>query len=350
MMDECFASDKNANHASKSKWIIRMEIDKETLLDKNITMDDIHFAIKNSEYGKSIHCVYSDYNMDKLVFRIRIIGVMQILKKKKTANPLDQSDNIFLLKNLQDSLMNDIILRGITNITNVTPRKLQNMLIKEDGAYTKKDLWVLDTTGTNLLDTLALDFIDYKRTYSNDIKEVFEVLGIEATRQIIYNELVDVMDFSDIYINYHHLSVLCDRMTLTKNLVSIYRTGILNDDIGPIAKATFEVHTEVFLNAARHGDFDHMRGVSSNIMCGQFGHYGTNSFRMVLDLKEIESHVDDVDIVVKDRNEEIEESFGYAQTEKSDVCSKKNIEIQNNISNILDNGVGVCDDDYDLGL
>ena len=50
-----------------SKWIIRIEVDAEILLDKNITMDDIHFAIKNSSYGSKIHCVYSDYNNDKLI-------------------------------------------------------------------------------------------------------------------------------------------------------------------------------------------------------------------------------------------------------------------------------------------
>ena len=50
-----------------------MEIIPEKLLDKNITMDDIHFALKNSSYGDKIHCVYSDYNSDKLVFRISSI-------------------------------------------------------------------------------------------------------------------------------------------------------------------------------------------------------------------------------------------------------------------------------------
>ena len=138
------------------------------------------------------------------------------------------------MKNFQDTLLNNIVLRGISNIDNVAPRKLQNSIIKEEGKYTKKDTWVLDTTGSNLLDILALDYIDYKRTISNDIKEVFFVLGIEAARETIYNEFSEVMEFSDVYINYHHLSLLCDRMTNTINMVSIFRSGILNDDIGPI--------------------------------------------------------------------------------------------------------------------
>ena len=69
MIDEC--NGDNDNDPSKSKWIIRIEMDTETLLDKNITMDDIHFAITNS-HGDEISCVYSDYNSDNLVFRIRL--------------------------------------------------------------------------------------------------------------------------------------------------------------------------------------------------------------------------------------------------------------------------------------
>ena len=338
----------------KSKWIIRMEMDAELLLDKNITMDDIHFAIKNSYYGNDITCVYSDYNSDKLVFRIRMNS--NVFKSKKSkgfsekgiTDPLDQSDDIYLLKNFQDTLLNNIVLRGVNGIENVIPRKLQNMVVKEEGKYVKKDVWILDTTGSNLMETLAIDFIDNKRTYSNDIKEVFNVLGIEAARQVLYNEFVDVMEFSDVYINYHHLSLLCDRMTCTKNMVSIFRSGILNDDIGPIAKGTFEVHTEVFLNAARHADFDHMRGVSANVMMGQVGYYGTNAFNLVLDMKETEK-LADAQLDVTDANTEIEKMFKITE-DKSDVCSKSNIVIQNNIANIKQGETKICDDDYNMGF
>ena len=368
LIEECMNSDvdptTDVTTVQKSKWIVRMEIDPELLLDKNITMDDIHFAIKNSHFGNEINCVYSDYNMDKLVFRIRTnSNIFSKNKKKGVAESLDQSDEIYLLKNFQDTLLNNIVLRGIRGIENVLPRKLQNMVVrdgkaekskdgrvtKEDGKYIKKDVWILDTTGTNLLDTLALDFIDSMRTYSNDIKEIFNVLGIEAARQTIYNEFVDVMEFSDVYINYHHLSLLCDRMTCTKNMVSIFRSGILNDDIGPISKSTFEVHTEVLLNAARHAEFDHMRGVSAAVMMGQYGYYGTNAFNVVLDMKEMEElNVANVD--TSDKNSEIEKMFKLSQGEVDDSCAKSAIEIKNNIEHIKRHDTGVCDDDYNMGF
>ena len=353
LMKECNEDDAD-DATPKSKWIIRMELDAEVLLDKNITTDDIHFAIKNSYHGKDITCVYSDYNMDKLVFRIRMNSSVfakgrNRIKVKGVVDSLDQSDEIYMLKNFQDTLLNNIVLRGINGIANVIPRKLQNMVVKDESKYARKDVWVLDTTGSNLLETLALDFIDNSRTYSNDIKEVFDVLGIEAARQIIYNELNDVMEFSGgVYINYHHISLLCDRMTCTKDMVSIFRSGILNDDIGPIAKGTFEVHTEVFLDAARHGEFDHMRGVSANVMCGQFGYYGTNAFNVVLDLQEM-AKLGEANVNISTAKDELDKLQGK-KLEETGACGKQKLTIKTGISNISGNTTTGCDDDYNMGF
>jgi DNA-directed RNA polymerase beta' subunit len=359
MIQEC--SEESADDGqAKSKWIVRIEMDPEALLDKNITMDDIHFTISNS-YSNDVKCVYSDYNESNLIFRIRLnSSVLNKSKKQKgIADTLDQSDEIYLLRNFQDTILNNIVLRGIPGIRNVMPRKLQNQLVmdkrvddrlvqKEDGKFVKKDTWILDTTGSNLLEVLALDFVDGNRTFSNDINEIFLILGIEAARQILYNEFVEVMEFSDVYINYHHLSLLCDRMTSTQKMVSIFRSGILNDDIGPISKSTFEVHTEVLLKASRHAEFDHMRGVSASVMMGQHGSFGTGSFNLVLDMKEMEN-AEDLEVDMKDKNQEIEKLFGGLE-DRTDVCAKNNVLIQNNLAAIKQVEMDGCEDDYDIGF
>lgn len=198
---------------------------------------------------------------------------------------LDQSDHIHILKNFQDQLLTNIVLRGVKGINNVVMRKITGAMRKAEGAYVKNTIWVLDTTGTNLLQVLALDTIDVKRTVSNDIQEIYRVLGVEAARAAIMTELMDSFDTT--YINHHHLSVLCDRMTANETMVSIFRHGINNDNIGPIAKASFEETPEMFLKAARHGELDNMRGVSANVMCGQEGYYGTSSFQIMLNLRAI---------------------------------------------------------------
>jgi DNA-directed RNA polymerase beta' subunit len=341
MIEDC-NKDSEGTELPKSKWLIRIEIDAETLLEKNITMDDIHYAINQS--NDDINCIFSDMNSKNLVFRIRLNSSVFLKGKKKGfAETLDQSDHIYLLKNFQDNLLNNIVLRGVNGITNVNPRMLKNIVVKEDSKYVSKDTWILDTTGTNLLDLFALDFIDYTRTYSNDIREMYDCLGIEAARQNILNEFNEVMETSDAYVNYHHLSILCDRMTVKSELVPMFRSGIMNDDIGPISKGTYEMHTEVFLDASRHADFDQMRGVSANVMCGQPGYYGTNAFNLLLDMKKMEN-INDMEVVKEDN---INKHFEKSASEE-EKCDIKNIEVDNNVENIQATEIGGCDDGYEL--
>ena len=334
MVEEC--NEGTDEVVPRSKWIIRIEIDAVSLLDKNITMDDIHFAISNG-HKSDVSCVFSDMNANTLLFRIRLNS--SVFKKKKGAvESLDQSDEIYLLKNFQDNLLNNVVLRGVNNITNVNPRMVKDMVVKEDSKFVRKDIWLLDTVGSNLLDIFPLDFIDYTRTYSNDIREVYDVLGIEAARQNILNEFNEVMEASDAYVNYHHLSILCDRMTVKAEMVPMFRSGIINDDIGPISKSTYEMHTEIFLDASRHGDFDQMRGVSANVMCGQAGFYGTNAFSLLLDMNAI------MKLEEKELAEKKAVDFGFIQ--EDDTAMK--IDIDNNVRNIQSMDIGKIEDDYSL--
>jgi len=332
-------NDQNAT----SKWLLRLELDVNVMLDKNINMNDVYYAIQNS-YADKISCIYSDYNESKLIFRIRIE------KERKKEEHVSVDDDILVLKTFQETLLKKIILRGVERITKVVPRKVPNCVVKEDGKYVRKDTWVLDTIGTNFLETLGLPFIDYKRTYSNDIMEVFQTLGIEAARQAIYTELTEVMEHNDVYINYHHVSLLCDRMTYSKDMVAVYRTGILKDNIGPVAKATFEMHTEMFLNAARHGHLDTMRGVSANVMCGQMGYFGTGAFQVLLDLEAMEKMNQDAELVQDENFEDmINEQFNVRAAEQHG-CEIGNIEIDNHIM-ITSNTAYACnDDEYEMGF
>ena len=242
-------------------------------------------------------------------------------------------------------ILDNIILRGVKNIPKIILRKVVNYMTKENGNYVPKDIWVLDTVGTNLIDILAQDDIDVNNTTSNDIQEVYRTLGIEAARQSIYNELLEAISFDGTYINYHHTSMLADRMTCSKKMISIFRHGINNDDIGPIAKASFEETPEMFLKAARHAELDLMTGVSSNIMCGQHGYFGTGSFQVLLNTRKLamiqsseeykkKSSVDDM----------LEEEDG------NNECNINNISINNSTVNLNETNTGSIDDDYDLDI
>jgi len=349
MIDSCLDQEVSEEESEKTKWIIRMEMDPEVMLEKNITMDDVNFTLNNT-YKEEITCVYSDYNSEKLVFRIRMKNILKNSSnkgnKKVKLNPLDQSDQIYILKNFQDQLLSGIVLRGVKNINKVILRKIKDNLIEKGGAFKKEDIWVLDTIGTNLLDVLGLDYIDPNRTISNDIIEIFNVLGMEAARQCIYNELAEVLEFDGAYVNAHHMGLLCDRMAFSHKLISIFRHGINNDDIGPIAKASFEETPEMFLKAARHAELDTLRGISANIMCGQEGLFGTAAFQVVLDINEMVKLEEKYKYEYQNTDETIADGLFKGLEDPASKCSIQNLQMQTNVANISSEELG-GENDYD---
>jgi DNA-directed RNA polymerase II subunit RPB1 len=340
MIKESMEDKEEEKEQHFSKWIIRFEFEKELMLEKMISMDDIHFAI-NSSLKNNVECIFNDFNSENLIFRIRLEE--SLINNKKSS--LDQEDHIYMLKNLQENLLDNIILRGIKKIPKIVIRKLANNLKLKNGNYQPQDVWVLDTVGSNLIDILALDNIDKYKTTSNDIQEVYKTLGVEAARQTIYNEIEEVMSFDGTYINHRHMGMLSDRMTATQNLVSIFRHGINNDDIGPIAKASFEETPEMFLRAAKHAELDLMTGVSSNVMVGQEGKFGTGSFQVLLNLNEMKKLEKEKIKSMEETMEDVLNNFDL-----NDKCSINKININHSEMNIKAKNIGNVDDDYDMGF
>ena len=351
MLKDVGGEDETECERERSKWILRMEMDREAMYEKRVTMDDVHFAIK-AVYSKNdrseVSCIYSDYNSDNLVFRIRL----DFQKKEKDPKTLDQTDKIYQLKTFQDALMKNIILRGIKGIRMVLARKVVDLVAKENNTYRKKETWVLDAVGSNFMEILSLQNIDARRTISNDIQEINRVLGIEAARQALFNELYEAFDTT--YINHHHISLLCDRMTCKSEMVSIFRHGINNDDIGPIAKASFEETPEMFLKAARHAELDQMRGVSANVMCGQEGYFGTSAFKVMLDMGQIMKmgQIATADKTVEEEKEALLQGFmdKIAAEDPLNPCSKNKLTIQSTLDKVQGSNLGSVDEDYDMGF
>ena len=135
-------------------------------------------------------------------------------------------------------------------------------------------------------------------------------------------------------------------MTCNSKMVSIFRHGINNDDIGPIAKASFEETPEMFLKAARHAELDSMRGVSANVMCGQEGFFGTSAFQSVLDIDEM-MKLSSKKWNATNTSSEIEAAFGEVD-DSQDLCSMNNIAFTNNVHSVKTTNIGNIDDDYNM--
>ena len=262
--------------AAWSKYILRPELDRQHMFDKNITMDDIHFVLRE-RFGTDIHMVYSDFNSQKLVMRMRLS------MSGETLSDPSSLDIMSAYKKFQNKLLNSVIIRGLPGIKAATFRKGTDRTVfnKTEGKYVRSEEYILDTDGSNFLEVMNHPAVDATRVYSTHVHDIYSQLGIEATRAVLYNEIQTL--FEEGQINYRHLGLLVDVMCRAGRLMSVDRYGINKLDIGPLAKASFEETERILLKAAVFGEMDPVTGVSANIMTGQPIRAGTAFSEVLLD-------------------------------------------------------------------
>ncbi len=281
-----------------SKWILRLELNREEMFNRNISIQDIVIVIKNQ--FNDINVVYSDYNSDRLVMRIRLPNIKSE-KEKDTASQLDDFTN---LKKFQNKLLNSIVIRGLPGIKGVTFRNDKQYVEIQDGKYEQVEQYVLDTDGSNFIKVMNHPLVDGTKLYSTNVWDVYEVLGIEATRAVLFNEIQSL--FESVGVNYRHLCLLCDVMTRFGKLMSIDRYGINKNDIGTLAKASFEETEKILLKAALFGEVDPVTGVSANIMMGQPIRGGTAFSQILLDDEMLPKLMEGIDMEDEDEDKEEE--------------------------------------------
>jgi DNA-directed RNA polymerase beta' subunit len=283
-----FEQDEQAQADPLSKWVLRLELNREEMFNRNLSIQEVVSVIK-MQFNFEIDIVYSDYNSDKLVMRIRLPN-----KDKKDKDTASQQDDFTNLKKFQNKLLNSIVIRGLPGIKAVTFRKDSQYVESIDGQYTPVEQFVLDTDGSNFIKVMNHPAVDGTKLYSTNVWDVYEVLGIEATRAILFNEINGL--FESVGVNFRHLCLLCDVMTRFGKLMSIDRYGINKNDIGTLAKASFEETEKILLKAALFGEVDPVMGVSANIMMGQPIRGGTAFSQILLDDQVLAQLLKDIDV------------------------------------------------------
>jgi DNA-directed RNA polymerase beta' subunit len=255
---------------AKSPWILRFELDRERMYTKNITMDDIAFILK-SKFAE-LSTVYTDYNSNQLVFRMRLTGMDR--------NPID---DLTMLKGLQNKVLTATAIRGVPGLRAVKYQMVSDIVELQDGKYKPFDQYVLTTDGSNFLDVLSHPDVDSTRVISSNVHDIYANLGIEATRAILYKEMSSLFEDSGTSVNYRHVGILCDKICSKGKLMSIDRYGINKNDIGPLAKMSFEQTEDIALRAALFGERDPVLGISANVMLGAPIRAGTSFTEIMLD-------------------------------------------------------------------
>jgi DNA-directed RNA polymerase II subunit RPB1 len=302
--------------ATNSKWLVRLELNREEMYNKNITMADVVFVVRKMYPTTQI--IYSDYNAEKLIMRIRIQSE-------------DSIDQFTSLKLFQNKLLNNCVIRGMPGIKGVTFRKdtQKAELVGEgpDRKYQELEQYILDTDGSNYIKVMNHPAVDANRLSTTNIYDIVEILGLEAVRTILMNELQPI--FGSVGVNSRHLGILCDFITRTGRLMSIDRYGINKNDIGPLAKMSFEETSKIVLNAALFGEVDSVTGVSANIMTGQPFRGGTAFSQILLDDQMLEHLTKNLEEEPDEEAEEDGDLTDMLEEDANDPCGRSQFQMMN---------------------
>lgn len=274
-------------------WLMRIELNKEKMLDKEVTLLDI-----KSKFCNAWEKRYLDKNIkkeDKYVFdRIAQLAILSNTDNDKVPTlhiRFEMTEySTSLINNFIDQIIEKFKLKGISSITdiNTIDNEITLTFDNADNAMEKKKQYVIYTQGVNLYDIRYINGIDPYKTVCNDVIAMYETFGIEAARASLLKEITLAYELAGAPVNYHHLAMLVDLMTRDGHLTSIDRHGMNKSDVDPLSRASFEQTVEQLLTAAVFGEVDHMKGVSSRIMAGLVIKGGTGLCDVILDTEMIE--------------------------------------------------------------
>ncbi|MDI3474892.1 MAG: DNA-directed polymerase subunit [Thermococcaceae archaeon] len=152
-------------------------------------------------------------------------------------------------------------------------------IIRKEG-----DEYVIYTEGSNFKQVLKVPGVDPTRTRTNNIWEIAEVLGIEAARNAIIEEIVNTMREQGLEVDIRHIMLVADMMTLDGVIMPIGRHGVVGEKASVLARAAFEITTQHLLEAAERGEVDTLNGVVENVLIGQPVPLGTGMVRLAMSL------------------------------------------------------------------
>jgi len=198
-------------------WSIRLEINKEKLIEKNMKLETICFKL--FELNPNLYIVNTaenSINQNNIIVRIYIRAGQFKKNQIVNINLIEQFININIL---------NAIIRGVGGIKSTdTTSKIARSKIMEDGSIKKANKGVIMTDGTNMAEILCNEFVDPYQTQSDSIIEINQLLGIEAANNAIVIQLSSMMPSADP----KYYRVYADSMTSSGIVTSIDRQGIQN--------------------------------------------------------------------------------------------------------------------------
>jgi len=151
--------------------------------------------------------------------------------------------------------------------------------------------WIIETVGSNLKAVLDDERVDEVRTTTDDIDQIYDVLGIEAARNAILREIKETLDKQGLDVDLRHLILVADIMTTDGVVRPIGRYGVSGRKPSVLAKANFEETKKHLTAASLFGKTDKLESTVENLMIGQIVPAGTGTVNLVVDTEKMKKIV-----------------------------------------------------------
>ncbi|MDK6028539.1 DNA-directed RNA polymerase subunit A'' [Ignisphaera sp. 4213-co] len=226
---------------------INIILDRDMLEDKGVDVEEVLKVLQKAM--KRARVIQSENNPYEIIIQFE--------------EPIDPTK----VEKLREKILN-LRIKGIKGINKV--------IIQRRG-----DEYILVCEGSNLSELMQIDEVDYKRIRTNNVKEVEEVLGIEAARALLIEEIMNVLEEQGLEVDIRHVMLVADMMTRTGTVKQIGRHGVMAIKDSPLAKAAFEVTVKNLVNSAARGEVDKIAGITESVIVGNYIPAGTAKVGLV---------------------------------------------------------------------
>jgi DNA-directed RNA polymerase beta' subunit len=248
--------------------VLRIQLSHKAIYENRCSLEQI--VEKINETFTDVYAVSSSLNDCILdVFITNKDDV--VLPKKQVCYINDENKYQIFLDEIVYKKFEKFIIYGI--------EKLRDFSIFSVTPYKE---WVITTDGSNLKGLMECGLFEPHTVMSNNMWEIYFTLGVEATREFLIDEFINVISSDGTFINKCHVLLLVDFMTFKGDISSISRYSLRSKN-SPLSRSSFEESIENFLKSGIFSEVDNMKSISSNIMTGKLSSTGTGICDLLVD-------------------------------------------------------------------
>jgi len=272
----------NINKNMFTKIYYELELDKDRLINKNITPQDIANIII-AEHD-NIMIFSNSINDDDIVMYIHIENV-------KSGKIVDYDKWV---KTYIDAISATKI-KGLSGIISAKIYPLVRSEIKPDGSIDKRaKAYYIRTVGINMDGILEFNEVDPNKVFCNNITIMNSYFGILASRKRIISQLEFIL--SELNIGHPNYLLYGDMITYTGDIININENGIADfDKDNFMLRVSARVPLKVIKEAAINSTHNKINGVSGPLMVGKSPELGTYYNKVVVDADFVKQHVKTLD-------------------------------------------------------